>query len=188
MKENFELDQAEITVLIEQAASGQQGSLDQLIPIIYPDLKQIAAGLRRKQFNASETLNTTSLVNEAWLKLKKYGVQANNRKHFFCIAAQAMRQILMNAAKAKKTQKREVALSSIHDIQINSTESADWLLKLNEVIDALEQHNKRTQEVFQLKYFLGLENAEIADIMGVNIRTIKRDWAGVKQVIKQALS
>ena len=111
------MNQPDITVLIEQAAAGQQSSLDQLVPLIYPDLKLIAAGLRRKQFNSSETLNTTSLVNEAWLRLQKYGVQATNRKHFFCIAAQAMRQILMNAAKAKKTQKRDVALSSIHDIQ-----------------------------------------------------------------------
>jgi len=181
------MKQPDITVLIEQAAAGEQSSLDQLVPLIYPDLKLIAAGLRRKQFNKSETLNTTSLVNEAWLRLQKYGVQATNRKHFFCIAAQAMRQILMNAAKAKKTQKRDVAMSSIHDIQITNTESADWLLKLDEIIHAIGKHNSRTEEIFQLKYFLGLENAEVADIMEVNIRTVKRDWAGVKQVIKEVL-
>ncbi|MGJ8664087.1 MAG: ECF-type sigma factor, partial [Marinicella sp.] len=107
------MNQPEVTVLIEQAAAGEQQALDQLIPVIYPDLKAIAAGLRRKQFDVNATLNTTSLVNEAWLKLKRYGVQANSRKHFFCIAAQAMRQILMNAAKAKKTQKRDMALSSV---------------------------------------------------------------------------
>ena len=181
------MSQQDITILIEQAADGRQSSLDQLIPLIYPDLKLIAASIRRKQFNSSETLNTTSLVNEAWLRLQKYGVQASSRKHFFCIAAQAMRQIMMNAAKAKHSQKRDMAMGSIHDIQIADTESADWLLKLDEVIDAIGNHNKRTQEVFQLKYFLGLEHAEIASILGANIRTVKRDWAGVKQVIKEVM-
>ena len=178
---------ADITVLLEQVSEGNDQSLDQLIPILYPDLKQIAKGLRRKQFNVGDTLNTTSLVNEAWLRLQNYGVHATSRKHFFCIAAQAMRQIMMNAAKAKNSQKRDMALSSINDIQISDTESADWLLKLDEVIDAIGNHNKRTQEVFQLKYFLGLEHAEIASILGANIRTVKRDWAGVKQVIKEVM-
>ncbi|MCX7552542.1 ECF-type sigma factor [Marinicella sp. S1101] len=181
------MKEVEITLLIEQASDGEQQALDQLIPIIYPDLKMIAAGIRRKQFNANETLNTTSLVNEAWLKLRKYGVQATSRKHFFCIAAKAMRQVLMNAAKAKTTNKRQAMLSSIDDIQIKNTESADWLLKLDEVINAVAHHNKRTEEVFHLKYFLGLSNAEIADLMAVDIRTIKRDWTGVKTVIKQVL-
>ncbi len=182
-----DMNQADITVLIEKASSGEQQALDQLIPVIYPDLKMIAAGIRRKQFNANDTLNTTSLVNEAWLKLRKYGVQATSRKHFFCIAAKAMRQILMNAAKAKSTHKRQAVFSSIDDIQIKNTESADWLLKLDEIIEAVAHHNKRTEEVFQLKYFLGMSNAEIADLMAVDIRTIKRDWTGVKAVIKQVL-
>ena len=181
------MNPAEITILLEQVSDGDDKSLDQLIPIIYPDLKQIAKGLRRKQFNVGDTLNTTSLVNEAWLRLQKYGVHASSRKHFFCIAAQAMRQIMMNAARAKKSQKRDMVVSSVNDIQISDTESADWLLKLDEVIDAVAKHNKRTQEVFQLKYFLGLEHAEIARILDTNIRTVKRDWAGVKQVIKEVM-
>ncbi len=179
---------ADITVLIEQAADGHQDSLNQLMPLIYPDLKQIAAGLRRKQYQVGETLNTTSLVNEAWLKLNKYGVHATNRKHFFCIAAQAMRQILMNAAQAKRSQKRQGQHESLDDYQLSDQKTADWLLQLDEVIDAIAHYNLRTQEVFQLKYFLGMDNAEVAELLDVNVRTVKRDWAGVKQVIKQALS
>ncbi|WP_223787990.1 ECF-type sigma factor [Marinicella meishanensis] len=181
------MNEFNVTLLIEQAANGEQQALDQLIPLIYPDLKVIAAGLRRQQFDASATLNTTSLVNEAWIKLKKYGVDASSRKHFFCIAAQAMRQILINAAQAKKTQKRQANVASMHDIQINSTESADWLLKLNAVIKAVAEHNQRAQEVFELKYFLGLGNDEVADLLGVNVRTIKRDWQAVRRVLQQVL-
>ncbi len=188
VREVFEMKPADITMLIEQAAAGREDSLNQLMPLIYPDLKQIAAALRRKQFNAGETMNTTSLVNEAWLKLNRYGVHATNRKHFFCIAAQAMRQILMDAARAKNSLKRKGQHESLDDHQLSDQTTADWLLQLDAVIDAIADYNPRTQEVFQLKYFLGMKNTEVAALLEVNVRTVKRDWAGVKQVIKQALS
>ncbi len=180
--------ETEITVLIESAANGNDDSLNQLIPLIYPELKRIASGLKKKQFNYSETLNTTSLVNEAWLKLEKFGVKATNRTHFFCIVAKAMRQILINAAMAKKSIKRDAFTSSLDDIEIANTESADWLLKLDDVITAVGTHNSRAEEVFQLKYFLGLEHAEIAKILDVSEKTSMRDWASIKQVMKQVMS
>ena len=74
---------SEITLLIDQASVGDNEAMNRLMPIIYPDLKLIASGIRHKQMIVSNTLNTTSLVNEAWLKLQKYGIKASSRKHFW---------------------------------------------------------------------------------------------------------
>ena len=109
---------AEITILIFQASNGSASAMDDLIPLVYTDLKIIAAGIRHKQFNVSKTINTTSLVNEVWLKLHKYGIKADSRKHFFCIIAKAMRQILINSAKKKITQKRNAQLITFDDSEM----------------------------------------------------------------------
>jgi len=178
---------AEITVLLQEAAEGNAHSMNELIPMIYPELKQIATGLKKKHGHLSETLNTTSLVNEAWLKLAKYGVHAENRTHFYCIVAKAMRQIMINAAHAKLSGKRHARMHSVDDIQLASTESADWLLKLDDIIKAIGMHNARAEEVFQLRYFLGMEHAEIAEILQVSKKTVLREWASIKHVIKQIL-
>jgi len=177
----------EITLLIGQASGGDVSAMDNLMPIIYPDLKRIASGIRHKQMVVSRTLNTTSLVNEAWLKLNKYGIKAENRKHFFCIIAKAMRQILINSAKEKLCLKRNAKQMTLDVSNLATDSEAQLMLQIDEIIESIEESHGRLAEVFQFKYFLGFSEIEIADTLGVDVRTIRRDWLTVKKIIQEIL-
>ena len=177
----------EITLLIGDASSGDNNAMDKLMPIIYPDLKRIASGIRHKQMVVSKTLNTTSLVNEAWLKLNKYGIKAESRKHFFCIVAKAMRQILVNSAKEKLCLKRNAKQMTLDVSNIATDSDAQMMIQIDEIIESIEQSHGRLAEVFQFKYFLGFSEIEIAETLDVNVRTIRRDWLTVKKVVQEII-
>ncbi|MBL4659586.1 MAG: hypothetical protein JKY19_04465 [Alcanivoracaceae bacterium] len=179
---------AEITLLISQASDGNKNALNDLIPLVYDDLKMIATGLRRKQFDVSKTINTTSLVNEAWLKLNKYGIKAENRKHFFCIISKAMRQILVNSAKQKLTHKRNANIVTFDESSLKSESEAQWMITLDEIINSIAESNQRMAQVFELKYFLGFSEEEICEILTISKRSVSRDWLSIKTIIKQVLS
>jgi RNA polymerase sigma factor (TIGR02999 family) len=177
----------QVTLLISKASAGDSEALNDLMPIIYDDLKRIAAGLRHKQFDVSRTLNTTSLVNEAWLKLQKWGIQAESRKHFFCITAKAMRQILINAATEKLTQKRDVKLVTFEDSGVDDNKDAEWIITLERILTPIEKQQPRMAEVFQLKYFLGFTEPEIAEVLDISMSSVSRDWLTVKKIIGNIL-
>jgi len=177
----------EVTLLISQAASGDSDALNELMPMVYSDLKLIASGIRHKQFNVSSTLNTTSLVNEAWIKLQKWGVKAESRKHFFCITAQAMRQILINSATQKLSQKRNVKLVTFEDSGVETNNEAEWMILLDKILIPIEQKQPRMAQVFQLRYFLGFTEPEVADTLDVSLSTVNRDWLIIKKLIKNIM-
>lgn len=177
----------EITLLIGKASSGDNSAMDSLMPLIYPDLKRIASGIRHKQMVVSKTLNTTSLVNEAWLKLNKYGIKAETRKHFFCIIAKAMRQILVNSAKQKLCLKRNAKQMTLDVSNLATDSDAQLMIKINEIIESIEESHGRLADVFQFKYFLGFPEIEIAQILDVDVRTIRRDWLTVKKIIQEII-
>lgn len=178
----------EITLLIDKASDGDSSALDQLIPIIYPELKRIASSIKRKHFDVSNTLNTTALVNEAWLKLNKYGVKAKSRKHFYCITAKAMRQIIINTATEKLSQKRNAIMVTFDNFEIQDENDAQWMVQLDKILQSLEISNPRLADVFQLKYFLGFTESEASEILDVTDRTVRRDWIVVKKIIKEVMS
>ncbi len=177
----------EITIMIGNAFQGDISAMDNLIQVIYPDLKMIASGVRHKQINPSKTLNTTSLVNEAWLKLKNYGIKAESRKHFFCIVAKAMRQILIDSAKKKLNLKNQHIAVDIDDFQISTNDNANWLIKLDEVLNAINNSRPRVAQIFEMKYFLGLSDGDIANELSVTDRTVRRDWMIAKQTIEKII-
>ena len=185
--EKAQFDAPEITLMIDHAFEGDISAMDNLIKIVYPDLKLIASGIRHKQLQVSKTLNTTSLVNETWLKLKKYGIKSESRKHFFCIAAKAMRHILIDAAKKKLNNKNYHIAVNIDEIQITSIDNASWLIKLDEIVKAIENSHPRIAQIFDLKYFLGLPDDEIAQKLNITKRTIRRDWLIAKQTIEKLI-
>ena len=182
-----QIEPHQITLLLDKASVGDGDAIDQLIPIIYPDLKLIASSMKRKHLNVSNTLNTTALVNEAWIKLNKYGVKAKSRKHFFCITAKAMRHILINSAEKKLSQKRHANLQTYDDHDFSTESDAQWIVQLDKIISSLEQSNQRLAEVFQLKYYLGFTEVEIAEILDITDRTVRRDWITVKKLIKEIM-
>ena len=183
-----QIEPNEITVLLDQASHGDDLALDQLIPIIYPDLKRIASGIRHKQLAISRTLNTTSLVNEAWLRLNKHGVKAKSRKHFFCITAKAMRQILVNAAQEKLSLKRHANQVTLDVSRIANEPEAEFMIQLNQVVESIQDSHGRLAEVFQFKYFLGFSEKEIAETLSVDVRTVRRDWLTIKKIIQEVVA
>lgn len=177
----------EITLMLGDAFEGDIRAMNNLIHVIYPDLKLIASGIRHKQMQVSKTLNTTSLVNEAWLKLNKYGIKAESRKHFFCIIAKAMRHILINSARKKLNLKSQHQVVNIDDFQIASDENASWLIKLDEVMSAIENSHPRIAQIFNMKYFLGLSEDDISQELGITTRTIRRDWLIAKKTVSKLI-
>jgi len=186
----YELNQTkphQVTLLIAQASDGDDQALNDLIPLVYQDLKRIASGIRHKQMAVSKTLNTTSLVNEAWLRLQKHGIKAESRKHFFCITAKAMRQILINTAREKLANKRSGNQVTFDDHAMATESEAEWIILLDQILQPIEQQRPRMAKVFQLKYFLGFTEPEIAEVMDISISSVSRDWLTVKKIITTML-
>lgn len=167
-------------------ASGESEALDQLIPIVYAELRRIArAQLRR--WRPGETLGTTALVNEAYLKLARQEQgPAHDRCHFFAIAATAMRQILVDQARQQRASKRgDGALRVDLDVldrtlshQLNRAidDQADHLLDLDRALRRLTSHNPRLARVVECRFFAGMTEQDIAVALDITDRTVRRDW------------
>lgn len=182
----FQLNPGEVTLLFQRANSGEKNALNELVNILYYELKQIATS-RRNSFQDNKTLNTTALVNETWLKLKSSDVKYNNKAHFLSIAAIAMRQILLDSVKHKQRLKRpdfvSVAVSDRNQPK-SIEDEAEWLYQLDLILCKLENHSPRKAAVFNLKFFCGFTLSEISDIYNLSIKTIQRDWESAKYIIK----
>jgi len=175
-----------LTQLFVLANQGEKQATDQLLDILYAELKQIATS-RRNSFKDNRTLNTTALVNETWLKLKKSEIKYNNKQHFLSLAAIAMRQILLDAAKSKNRLKTPnfVTMEQTSEIKPQSIEhEAEWLYQLDLILVKLEKHSPRRAAVFNLKFFCGFTLNEIAEIFNLSLKTIHREWESAKYIIK----
>ena len=175
----------EITMLFRQANLGEEEAMNQLIEILYHELKQIAAS-RRYSFQDNHTINTTALVNETWLKLKNSEVKYNNKSHFLSVAAIAMRQILLDVTKSKKCLKRpDFITGSVTNLENFSTieQEAEWLYQLDLILRKLEKHSPRRAAIFNLKFFCGFTLSEIAEFHQISTKTVQRDWEQSKQII-----
>lgn len=181
----FQINPSEITLLFQKANLGEEHALNKLVDILYDELKHIATS-RRHSFQDNETLNTTALVNETWLKLQSSNIKYSNKRHFLSIAAISMRQILLDAAKSKHRLKRPKFVSvATNDMNaMNSIEEeAEWLYQLDLILKKLEKHSPRRASVFNLKFFCGLTLDEIADCLEISSKTAHRDWEKSKQII-----
>ena len=181
----FQLNPNEVTLLFQQANLGEATALNKLVDILYHELKHIASS-RRQSFQDNQTINTTALVNETWLKLKNSDIQYNDKQHFLSIASIAMRQVLLDAAKSKQRLKRPdfVTTATQKQDSLNAIENeAEWLYQLDVILNKLEKHSPRGATVFNLKFFCGLTLTEIAKILDVSLKTAHRDWEKSKQII-----
>jgi RNA polymerase sigma factor (TIGR02999 family) len=177
----------DVTVLINQAEQGDKVALNNLIDLIYPELTKISAGIRRKQFSASNSIDTVALVNETWIKLQRYGIKAENRKHFYRIIAKMMRQILINSALNKRLKKNAAQLDTLQDEDSLIDSEVEWMIKLDEILVSIEKQSQRMSDVFHLRYFLGLTELETSKHLDLSPRTIRREWLIVKKIIKQVV-
>ena len=169
---------APITQLLDAVRAGDAGSLDELFTLVYEELKRQA---RRHLHSAgrARTLNTTALVHEAWLKLAASDAPDwEHSRHFFCVAARAMRQIVIDRARRRRAAKREGGLARVdleeRDLAVD--EQAEQLFALDSALRSLEVNDPRLGQIVELRFFAGLSVEDTAQALGVSERTVKRDW------------
>lgn len=186
-------DGAETTALsariLERARDGDSSAVDELLPLVYANLRALAGSLMRGQAS-SHTLQPTALVNEAYLKLVSSGGGWKDRAHFCAIAAVAMRQILRDHARGKRAAKRDASAAMItvdSDSTDGGTDVFD-LVALDEAMTKLAALDARQAHIVELRFFGGLGHAEIAEVIGVSERTVKSDWRRVRAWLSRELS
>lgn len=172
---------SEVTQVLQTI--GQDGrSAEELLPLVYNELRQLAAARMAGQ-SAGQTLQATALVHEAWIKLFDGNVKVwQNRAHFFRAAAQAMRQILIDRARRKLSQKHGAhpIYVSIEDVDIADEMPEERVLMIDESLRRLEGKDAELAQVVMLKFFGGLTNAEVAEMTGVTERTVQNKWTFAK--------
>jgi RNA polymerase sigma factor (TIGR02999 family) len=186
----------EITRLLQDATGGQREALDRLLPLVYDELSQIARGRLRFE-QSGHTLNTHALVHEAYLKLvDQTRAQWQSRNHFFAVASEAMRRILIDYAKRRRAGKRggqsphvplEEAGELVASDPLFSDEQATELLALDDAMSRLAAFNPQGARVVQYRFFGGLSNEEVADVMGLSERTVRRAWTMAKAWLRGEL-
>jgi RNA polymerase sigma factor (TIGR02999 family) len=168
----------DITLLLSRVASGDRDAEAKLIPIVYGELRRLAAHYMRQE-RADHTLQATALVHEAFLKLFERGESTwENRKHFFAMASQAMRRILVDHARNRKAEKRDGdrRKTSLDSVFIWAEDTPDDLVAVDEALCRLANWDARQCQIVEMRFFGGLSVEEIAEVLGVSTRTVKRDW------------
>lgn len=170
--------EGEFTRLLVRARDGDRDALDEIVPFVYEELKQIAHRHLRKE-RSDHTLTTTGLVHEAYLKLVRHENMAwQDRAHFRAVAAQAMRRILVDYARRRNARKRggRSRPITLDENTIVVDEQAEMLISLDTALDRLNTLSERLCRVVEYRFFGGMTEEEIAEVMQVSDRTVRRDW------------
>jgi RNA polymerase sigma factor (TIGR02999 family) len=171
--------------LLHDLGAGDRSAFDRLFPLVYDDLRRVA-GRQHRVWEGDHTLNTTALVHEAYLRLAGAGARHwENQAHFLAVAARAMRQILIDHAKARKAAKRGGGLRRVplHEIEsaLGGGDPADAgddaLVALNEALSRLEAHDERQSRIVECRFFGGMAIDETATALGISPATVKRGWS-----------
>ena len=168
----------EVTQLLFRARDGDRDALDQMLPLVYNELRRVAQRQIRKE-RGEHTLGASGLINEAYLKLvDQVRVDWQSREHFYAVAARAMRQILIDYARKRNAEKRgaEWNRTTFERKQFGLDSPLEELLALNEALDRLDAIDHRLRQLVEYRYFCGLTEKETADLLGVTERTVQRDW------------
>jgi RNA polymerase sigma-70 factor (ECF subfamily) len=177
-RKNMDNPDQSVSQLLQRWSEGDQGALDQLTPMVYDELRRMARRYMRQQ-PAGHTLQTTALIHEAYLRLVgQREKQWENRAHFFAVAAQAMRHILVDYARARKMAKRGGSAHqvSLDEALIIGAVGGDDLVALNDALNELAKLDRRQSQVVELRFFGGLTEEEIGEVLKVSSRTVRSDW------------
>jgi len=170
---------SDVTRILEAAEQGDPTAADQLLPLVYEELRRLAAHKMANEA-AGQTLQPTALVHEAWLRLVGNQNQKwDGRAHFFAAAAEAMRRILIDRARQKRAIRHGGGQQrlDIQEMDLPSPADDDQLLAVNEALDKLAVTHAVQAEVVKLRYFVGMTNIETAQVLGLSERTVKNYWA-----------
>jgi RNA polymerase sigma-70 factor (ECF subfamily) len=179
-----------VTALLQDVTAGKQDAFDRLLPLVYDELRRVAARYLRRE-RPNHTLQPTALVHESYLRLvDQRAVHWQNRAHFFAIAAQAMRRILIDEARCHRRSKRgggERHLS-LGEVEPASQARSVDLLALDQALGRLAVRDARQARVVELRYFGGLTIEEAAEVIGISEATVRREWTMAKAWLRRELS
>ena len=180
---------SEVTQLLIDVRGGSQAALDRLLPLVYEELRRIASSYLHQE-HQQRTIQTSDLVHEAYLKLMGQDVDWQNRAHFFGIAANAMRQILVDYARRRNAAKRGGGMTrvTLNDEMVIVEESYERVLGLDDALTQLQKLDERLSKVVELRYFSGLTVEETAEVLSVSPKTVKNDWSLAKAWLHRTMS
>lgn len=178
----------EITNLLQEFNEGKREALDAVIPIIYKELRRLAAHYLKNE-RIEHTLEPTALVHEAFLRLSNLKMKWQNRGHFFAMTAKLMRQILVDSAHSHSAEKRGGMAKqfSLQEIYAFTQEKPAQIIALHEALEELAKIDARRAQVVELRFFGGLNNEEIGQVLGVHSNTVLRDWTLARAWLKNQM-
>lgn len=179
----------DITALLRRVEEGDGDAADELYPRVYADLRAIAQGQRRR-WAGDPTMNATALVHEAYLRLvEQTGARWFSRKHFFVVAAKAMRQILVNYARRRRALKRGggAQAASFDEQLIGGEDRTELILAVDAALEGLAAHSERQARVVEQRFFAGLSEAEVAAALEISERTVRREWTKARAWLMREL-
>ncbi len=182
---------SDVTQILSKIESGDPSAAEQLLPLVYDELRKLAAA-RLAQEKPGQTLQATALVHDAYIRL----VDAENtqnwdsRGHFFAAAAEAMRRILVDQARRRKAAKRggEAGREELHESAIAVPRPVEELLALNDVLDRLAEIDPVAANLVKLRFFVGLDTSEAAEALGISVRSAHDVWAYARSWLRQKMS
>lgn len=179
-----------VTVLLQRATEGEPGALERLLEVVYGELRALAQSHMRAE-RAGHTLQPTALVHEAYLRLLRLEqVPWQGRGHFFRAAAESMRRILIDHARARMTQKRGEGRAALEIANVEGAlaqEDGSGLLDLDQAIERLGRAHPEAAEIVRLKFYAGLDSAAAADVLGISERSVRREWAFARGWLRDRL-
>jgi RNA polymerase sigma-70 factor, ECF subfamily len=173
---------ADVTVLLTELSKGNMDAASKLISVVYDELRSLASRQMRRE-RSDHTLQATALVHEAYLKLvHQRSAHWQNRAHFFGVAAQVMRRILIDHARGHLREKRggDQQVVPLDEAVVFSPEKSEYLIKVDEALDRLSKLDPRQGKIVELRFFGGLTVEETAEILNISTKTVKRDWSVAK--------
>ena len=180
----------EVTNLLIQLKKGHRDAESRLMPLVYAELRRLAGRYMRGE-RPGHTLQATALVHEVYLRLVGHeDVDWQNRAHFFGVAANLMRRILVDHARAKQAKKRGGGDQkvSMEEVALVQPEASPQILALDEALERLARRDPRQARIVELRYFAGLTDQEAAEVLGISVRTVKRDWNVARAWLYQQLN
>jgi len=180
----------ELTILLSEWRAGDQAAFDRLLPIVYEELRRLASAYMRAE-RPDHLLQTTALVHEAYLRLVDHPeVSYETRSHFFAVAAQVMRHVLVDYARARCRAKRGggAAPLPLEDVAVISDERAEEVIAVDAALEGLMAFDLRKGRIFELRHFGGLSVDEAAEVLKVSPATVARDWRMAKAWLRRAIA